>query len=138
VGFLAFRASDDVVLCRGCPALSDGTVRCSEDGNVQGFFEIKGGLVEWRLWSAETLGKRAYHLGLAPGCLTPAKGNIGISTRIPTGSDGTVLMEECGAWQKHRMRHIAREIASTLQRHWERWLSPAPSSPRILGLVEFS
>ena len=64
MGFLAFRASDDVVLCRGCPALSDGTVRCSEDGNVQGFFELKGGLVEWRLWSARDFGEKSLSPGL--------------------------------------------------------------------------
>jgi len=63
VGFLAFGASDDVVLCRGCPALSDGIVRCGEDGKLQGFSERKGGLVEWRLWSARDFGEK----GLSPG-----------------------------------------------------------------------
>ena len=51
--------------------------------------------------------------------MAPARGKIGISARIlPEGSDGTVLMEECGVRQKHKRNDVARAIASTLQRQW--------------------
>ena len=56
--------------------------------------------------SARDFGEKGLSPGLepGPGCLTPARGKIRISARIfPAGSDGTVLVEECGVGQKHKM-----------------------------------
>ena len=49
LGFLTLGASVDVVLCLGCPTLSDWCVVRSKDGDVQWFSEHKSWLAQRRL-----------------------------------------------------------------------------------------
>jgi hypothetical protein len=65
LGFLTLGPSVDVVLCPGCPTLSDWYVVRSKDGDVQWFSERMSWLVHRLLWSE----RRAFHLGLEPCCL---------------------------------------------------------------------
>jgi len=60
-GFLTLgdSGSIDVVLCPGCPTLSDWCVVRTQDGDVQCFSERMSWLVQRRLWSKEK--------GLSPG-----------------------------------------------------------------------
>ena len=51
--FLILGDSIDVVLCPGCPTLSNWGVVRSKDGDVQCFSERMSWLVQRRLWSEE-------------------------------------------------------------------------------------
>ena len=53
LGFLTLGDSTDVVLCPGCPTLSDWCVVRSKDGDVQCFSERMSWLLQCRLWSEE-------------------------------------------------------------------------------------
>jgi len=71
-GFLTFGDSIDVVLCPGCPTLSDSCVVRSKDGDVQCFSERMSWLVQRRLWSEEkglSLGPEAWLSRAGSQCL---------------------------------------------------------------------
>jgi len=59
LGFLTLRVSINVVLCPGCPTLSDWCVVRSKDGDVQWFSKRMFWLVQRRHWGEER--------GLSPG-----------------------------------------------------------------------